>query len=472
MSKINIKAKNNSKSLLLEWVLFALMAGMLIASAYGVTRFNLLNNVNSGINGFVYLFVMLFDLLLYTCCILVHDDSSQKNNLFKIMIFLSFLSTFFGMAVTCFNGIFSMRNATVTAQVLNNSLLAVYWIVFWNYQKINYKRYNTEIIVDSIMTVYMALYIIFSVMNFFTPTLFSVYSSGILNYRADYFTITYLSIWYVIYIIYTFTRECDLKVKFTLASYVLFPMFLNVISFFLYNNKNFEFLYYPLTSLCFMLPLYLIYFNLHIEYSRRMLKQKQELTNAKINIMVSQIQPHFIYNSLTAIIDLIDKDTAKAKETIVEFSDYLRVNLNSLKEIKLVPFKKELEHIKTYLNFEQLRFDNISVEYDIETEDFLIPALTIQPLVENAVKHGVSKTGCGGKVCITTKRAENSTLITVSDNGVGFEQSDIKGGDHIGLNNVATRIKDMCGGTLKIESKKGEGTVVTVYLPDEGSEKQ
>ncbi len=203
-------------------------------------------------------------------------------------------------------------------------------------------------------------------------------------------------------------------------------------------------------------------------------KMEQELIQNRISIMLSQIQPHFLYNSLTAISRLCDKDPKKAKQATIEFSTYLRGNLNSLKEKGVIPFEKELEHIKTYLSLEKMRFeDELNIVYDIKIMDFFVPSLTIQPVVENAVKHGVGKKEDGGTVKITTKEEDNEYIIVVEDDGIGFDVNEKKndGKTHVGIENVRSRLKAQCNGSLDIKSKEGIGTIATISIPKGGKEK-
>ena len=197
-------------------------------------------------------------------------------------------------------------------------------------------------------------------------------------------------------------------------------------------------------------------------------KMKLELENSRITVMLSQIQPHFLYNSLTSVMDLCDRDPRQAKAAIADFADYLRGNLSSLKTENLISFATEIEHIEKYLRLEKLRFqDELKVVYDIQTRDFMIPTLSIQPLVENAVKHGVGQKIGGGTVTISTSETEDEYIICVTDDGVGFTEGEYAddGGTHIGIENIKKRLEMMINGKLKIESKKGEGTKACVLIP-------
>ena len=197
-------------------------------------------------------------------------------------------------------------------------------------------------------------------------------------------------------------------------------------------------------------------------------KMKEELENSRITVMLSQIQPHFLYNSLTSVMDLCDRDPKQAKAAIADFAGYLRGNLSSLKSENLISFGTELEHIEKYLRLEKLRFqDELEVVYDIQTREFMLPALSVQPLVENAVKHGVGQKIGGGTVTISTFETEEDYIICVTDDGVGFTEGEYvdDGGTHIGIENIKQRLDMIINARVEIESKKGEGTKACVLIP-------
>lgn len=209
------------------------------------------------------------------------------------------------------------------------------------------------------------------------------------------------------------------------------------------------------------------------QHQRELLRYQEmqnEMLQMRVSIMVSQIQPHFLYNSLTSIAQLCEKEPSKAKKATIEFSEYLRRNMNSLKEKAPVPFESELKHLETYLSLEKMRFgDELNIEYDIETTDFMIPSLTVQPLVENAVKHGVGMLEDGGTVTIATREYDDRFEVIVSDDGVGFDPAKVgnDGRTHVGMENVRNRLKSMCNAVLNIESKVGAGTKATITIPKE-----
>lgn len=201
-------------------------------------------------------------------------------------------------------------------------------------------------------------------------------------------------------------------------------------------------------------------------------EMEKQLLQSKISIMLSQIQPHFLYNSLTAIRQLCDIDPQKAKQAVTLFARYLRGNTESLTTAHCIPFEKELEHVKSYMALEQIRFeDELQVEYDIQAHGFLLPSLSLQPLVENAVRHGVSKKAGGGKVTIRTTETGDAFMVTVCDDGVGFDPDRIPQSRHmpVGIENVRNRLWSMCGGTLAVRGIPGAGVSAVITLPKEGA---
>ena len=186
----------------------------------------------------------------------------------------------------------------------------------------------------------------------------------------------------------------------------------------------------------------------------------------RIQIMMTQIQPHFLFNTLSTIQALCRIDPEKASETTEKFGTYLRMNIDSLSQASLIPFQKELEHTKIYADIEMIRFPYIHISYDIQEDDFELPALSIQPIVENAIRHGV-RGRYNGSVKVMTRSDENEIIITVTDNGKGFnpDEAETAEGTHIGLRNVRERIGMLCGGTLSVESSEGMGCTVSIRLP-------
>ena len=225
--------------------------------------------------------------------------------------------------------------------------------------------------------------------------------------------------------------------------------------------------------------LVLVYTLIHVQQVRRsadmekaLVEKELALSESNNALVLSQIQPHFLYNALTSIYRLCDVRPETAKEAVSNFSKYLRGNLDSIRQKRMISFEEELKHLQAYLFLEKLRYDDyLDVKYDIKATGFLIPPLTVQPLVENAVNHGISDLPNGGCITISTREEADRYEIRVSDNGIGFDPGALPadGRTHIGISNVRSRLDIMCRGTLDIISSPGNGAMALITIPKGGA---
>ena len=193
-----------------------------------------------------------------------------------------------------------------------------------------------------------------------------------------------------------------------------------------------------------------------------------ELKESRISIMLSQIQPHFIYNTLGTIERMCLKDPKKAFDLVRNFSLYLRRNFSERDSVKTISFSEELKHVEYYVNIEKVRFPDMNIEYDVQTTDFVMPALSVQPLVENAIKHGLMRLETGGTVLIRSYETPTHFCVEVKDDGVGFDPDlPLDGKKHVGLRNIRGRLKAMVDGDLVLESTPGVGTKAVIMIPKE-----
>ena len=258
-----------------------------------------------------------------------------------------------------------------------------------------------------------------------------------------------------------------------------------------------------------------------------------QLHDSQMELLMGQIQPHYIFNTLSSIRTLTKIDPNKAYDMIYDFSKYLRANVDNMGKLEGINFAEEVEHIKSYVNIEQIRYgDRLKVAYDIQASDFKVPALSIQPLVENAIKHGVGVKPEGGAIVLRSYRDGNYNVVQVEDDGVGFTldgykrafcsgvnsqyvlsndtgmtQEDISReiigntviknefgavqdlsglieearatsmdnqGSAIhkskGMRNIIIRLKEMSNALIQVESQEHKGTIVTVKFPIDENE--
>ena len=194
---------------------------------------------------------------------------------------------------------------------------------------------------------------------------------------------------------------------------------------------------------------------------------RQQKANAaqQASIAVLQMRPHFIYNTLMSIYYLCKQDTDKAQQVILDFSSYLRQNFTAIAKAETIPFTEELEHTRAYLAVEQARFrDRLLVELDTPFTAFRIPPLTLQPIVENAAKHGMDPELEPLFISVSSCRQDGYAEIIVDDSGPGYRPVD-DDEPHIALANIRERLKLMCNGELTISCRDCGGTVVTIRIP-------
>ena len=193
-----------------------------------------------------------------------------------------------------------------------------------------------------------------------------------------------------------------------------------------------------------------------------------QLTESRMSTMMSQIRPHFIYNTLGSIEQLCNIDPRKAGELVHNFAKYLRGNFGELDNPKPILMSQEMEHVRHYISIENVRFPDMTFSFEMNSDDFHIPALTIQPIVENAIKHGLMKLSKGGTIRVVSYETESHYCVSVEDDGVGFD-TDVLLDErkHVGIRNIRGRLKAMVNGTLEIESRDGVGTTVLIKIPKE-----
>lgn len=195
-------------------------------------------------------------------------------------------------------------------------------------------------------------------------------------------------------------------------------------------------------------------------------KLQKENTMLQTATMMQQIKAHFIFNTLNTISALCKSDAHEADKAIRLLSRYLRSYMYLINQNHNIPFESEMELVKSYLEIEKLRFgESFVFQIQVEYSDFVLPPLSIQPLVENAMNHGLRKDIREGEISVRVRKEEAYVKIVIQDNGVGFFPSEIEEKQSIGINNVKKRIEYMTDGTLEIDSIINEGTEIIISLP-------
>lgn len=398
---------------------------------------------------------------------LVHTMDKASNDkdskLFLGMIVLAYFGIIFDNLSWIIDGSAQYRELNIVLNTGGFLVNPIIMVLFWNYQNVVFiGESKTSDRLKKVINILAFVDVTTIIISSATGFLFTIDANG----RYDDGKGMVLSYAYPVFVVAccifeNLRRQLPIKKKLSLLAFGLAPI---VTMIFLIPLEQYSFVY-----VVFFIDLILIYGTVHSQKGIELAEKSKELTEKQTQIMVSQIQPHFLYNTLTAIYQLCDIDTELAQKTILDFSTYLRANMDGIKSTEPIPFEKELDHTKTYLAIEMLRFSDIlSVEYNVEATDFMIPALTLQPLVENAVKYGIRSREDGGTVTISTKRENSKIYISVHDDGMGFNVNVKKSDDrsHTGIDNTRQRLKLMMNADLVVESEIGIGTTATIILED------
>lgn len=199
---------------------------------------------------------------------------------------------------------------------------------------------------------------------------------------------------------------------------------------------------------------------------RALIEKERQLINSRATTMMGQIRSHFVFNVLNAISGMCKYDPEKADETVVRFSRYLRANVDIMQNDTPLPFNMVLKRLEDYIALEQVRFENkINFIKDINVSNFEMPALILQPIVENAIKHGLTPKEGGGTITLETYEEEDNIFIKITDDGVGYDVNAVPREGSVGMKNIRCRLDYLMKGTMKIKSVIGKGSEVTIKIP-------
>ena len=430
------------------------------------------------LNGFLLVFSVLVTLFLLIGSV---TDVNRTRTFMKHFIILLISNLFMQLGeagIWFFGGV--PENVTVLkVSALMSFVFSYVLIASYTYCLLYFVREKrtVSLLPGHIIAGVCCFFIILSIVSFFNGIFFSYDACGNFVYGPLYGLVRVFDligiIWEILFVL-RLKKILTLRVTLFLITFTVLPL----------AAMSLQFLWDPTPEyLATTLSLVVIYILFHGEIANRLIENEKQLAKAekqlyesRISVMLSQIQPHFLYNSLNAIRGLCRKDPEQAREAIGSFAEYLRGNMDSLNKREPIPFIRELSHIENYLKLEKFRFgDELKVNYDIKEKNFFIPALSVQPLVENAVKHGICEKENGGTLTLKTYRDGEYIVIEVSDDGIGFDAekliSEDKERSHIGIQNTRERLKQMIGASLTIESLPGKGTVAKIrFIPEENTE--
>lgn len=206
---------------------------------------------------------------------------------------------------------------------------------------------------------------------------------------------------------------------------------------------------------------------IYFEQKNLLEEKENQLMQNRMAVMMSQIRSHFVFNILNAISGMCKYDPEKADETIVRFSRYLRNNIDIMQDDNMMPFEVALQRLEDYVVLEQVRFgERLEFVTDLKVTDFMLPPLILQPLVENSIKHGISKKKGCGTILLSTWKEDGCIKICIDDDGVGFDMRELDKETSVGLRNIRFRIHHLLNGTLTFKSEINKGTKAIISFPE------
>ncbi len=303
------------------------------------------------------------------------------------------------------------------------------------------------------------------VSTFFSPAFYSIRDDAV-YVRGPWYPlllvppvlIMLLNLWGL----YSRRRKLSERQRWAFLVYILVPLFSMLV----------QMLYFGVlaTALGIMIGSMAMFLFVLSDQQNKFMKVAEENANREFGIRILQMRPHFIYNAMASIYYTVGEDPVKGQRVIRDFSIYLRKVFGSVISQKPVPFSEELEHTRAYLAVEMARFtDKLSVTYDTPCTNFRLPPLTLQPVVENAVKHGMDPEIEKLNIIIRTRHSDSCSEIIVENDGEVFVPS-LEMEEGVGLGSTRERLKRMCEGELVISDREGGGTVVTIRIPDQEKE--
>ena len=380
------------------------------------------------------------------------DYISFFEILFQIFIFLGFYSLLFFYTAYLVEIIREQRQKESEGGYISGSGNAV------NREKADNRRVQSVMYTNAVLCLFSAVLWIVSVFTGNVVQMAGVYYSPGPLYmlgQAGGFLVVLNNV----ILLFFYRKSIGRKATLILATLPMIPLVAAV----------FEMLFSmpSIRSQCIFLSILLIFTYYHKETEVELERNESALLKSRVDLMTGRMQPHYLYNVLSSIYYLCEEDPIKAQEAVGLFSEYLRDVLEALQRQEPVALTWERQALRYYLKLEKMRFgERLKIEYEenVDESKVLVPPLSVQPLVENAIRHGMKKQRGCVKIRVESHLLPGGIVqILVKDDGVGYETQQVSYGE--GILNVKERLRMQCGGSLSIKSSVGEGTTAEIRVP-------
>ena len=319
-------------------------------------------------------------------------------------------------------------------------IIAAYWL----YLREMYREHPREMkAMTKIAWITLAAGMALIVSNVFTGALFTIDPDTSVYTRSDTFYLS--SAAPVVMILVSITAivkfEGDPRRKIVLLTYILIPLAAMFVQLFTYGSS--------LQYFAMMFSVVLMYVNIHLGRSTELINNEIKMSKQRASVMVSQIQPHFLYNALTAIMN-IKGNPPETRDAIADFGHYLRKNLDSISQNHPIPLERELDHVETYLTLRQLKYgDRIHVRMELDDQGFFIPPYTVKIILESAIEYNVVHGVRDLDIMIRTDSTDRDHVLIISDLSPSQESLEFVTGSNDDIEILRARVKNMVGGDIE-----------------------
>lgn len=446
----------------------------IITFLYGIYLTMTLNverlSVRQSFNVALDIFAMIILIILVASS--AYGRTNDSTNAFLLMSISVHVCVFFELGAWLVDGIAYLRTANYICNIGCNNMMVITTALLFYFTckslKVDFKKIRglSILIIATVSVAIIAEFANYTYGFYYYIDLFGIYARSKFGSLIGFVP-------FIIIIGATVYLISIQKISWTLKAIYYLYMLVPLIASVWYTITEMP----PTFFVSTFISMVLIYANIYIDigkettqYEIENAQKEAELARQRNLLTLSQIKPHFIFNALGSIEELCVVDAAKAEKAVNYFAKYLRANMDALGEHDSTSFASELEHIRNYIWLEKMRFeDELEFYEDIETESFNVPTLCVQPLIENAVKHGMMGTEEGTlHVTLRTRKNDEYYIIQITDDGCGFDVNEVRddGRSHIGLSYSRTCIEHL-NGRMEVKSVIGQGTDITLYIPRE-----
>lgn len=385
-----------------------------------------------------------------------------STKFFQLLTYEVFFLLFFNTMYFLDIGDFQSLDLQTVVICLRSAMEAVILFTFWIYlEDITKSRNGFSLVLERVMFLLMLAHFVMLIINLSTGVFYTIRLDGV-KIKTDLYLLMLIFIvcmvllcWYEILIRFSTRRQIV-----AMSVFLFLPVIGHLFDMFIEIGMRFVF---------FAIALFIIYCNLYVWRVDEILDVESEMKVQSTEALLSQIKPHFLYNSLTSIMN-IPGTPMETRDVIADFGKYLRGNIDSLVHTAPIPFRREMDSTELFLKMQKLEYgDKLKLKLDLKTQDFMLPVMTLRTLTSLCIQYGIAPKGYG-TIFISTKETSTAYEVRIADDGVGYTGADsdpylIYHEDVVGYHSVKKGLREMMNASITYYSVKGHGTAFNIRVP-------